>query len=51
MIQLEMGKWTEQSFYKGRSPSGKKTREEMINIPGHEGNEDQNHIKILPHLC
>jgi hypothetical protein len=44
-----MGKWTEQNFFKGRSPSGQKTHEEMFTIPGHKGNANQNHIKILPH--
>jgi hypothetical protein len=27
----------------------KKTHEEMLNIPGNKGNENQNHIKIIPH--
>jgi hypothetical protein len=47
----EMGKWTEQSFLKGRSPNGQNTHEEMHNIPGHKGNTYQNHIKIAPHSC
>jgi hypothetical protein len=28
-----------------------KIHEEMLNIPGHKGNENQNHVKILPHSC
>jgi hypothetical protein len=28
-----MDKWTEQSFFKGRSPNGKKKHEKMLNIP------------------
>jgi hypothetical protein len=28
-----MGKLTEQSFFKGKSPNGQKTHEEMLNIP------------------
>jgi hypothetical protein len=28
-----------------------KTHEEMLNIPGHKGNVNQSHIKILPHSC
>jgi hypothetical protein len=31
-----MGKWTEQDFFKGRSPNGQKTHE-MLNMPGHKG--------------
>jgi hypothetical protein len=29
----------------------KKTHEEILNIPGHNGNANQNHVKILPHSC
>jgi hypothetical protein len=29
----------------------KKTHEEMLNIPGHKENANQNHIKIPPHSC
>jgi hypothetical protein len=28
-----------------------KTHEEMFAILSHKGNANQNHIKILPHLC
>jgi hypothetical protein len=27
------------------------THEELLNIPGHKGNANENHIKILPHSC
>jgi hypothetical protein len=46
-----MGKKTEQSFFKGRSLNGKKTHEEMFNIPVHKGNANKNHVKIPPHSC
>jgi hypothetical protein len=26
-------------------------KKHMFNIPGHKGNANQNHIKILPHSC
>jgi hypothetical protein len=29
----------------------KQNHEEMLNIPGHKGNANQNHVKILPHSC
>jgi hypothetical protein len=29
----------------------KKTCEEMLNFPGHKGNINQNHYKILVHSC
>jgi hypothetical protein len=46
-----MGKLTEQSFFKERNPNGQKTHEEMLTIPGHKGNANQNHTKIPPHPC
>jgi hypothetical protein len=46
-----MGKRTEQSFSKGRSPNGQKAHEEMLNIPGHKGNANQNHIQITLYSC
>jgi hypothetical protein len=46
-----MGKWTEQNFSKDKVQMGKNTHEEMLNIPTHKGNVNQNHIKILPHSC
>jgi hypothetical protein len=29
----------------------KKIHEEMLNIPGHKGNANQNNVKIPPHSC
>jgi hypothetical protein len=46
-----MGKGTEQNFLKGRNPNGLKTHEEMLNIPGHKRNANQNYIKIPPQSC
>jgi hypothetical protein len=47
-----MGKRTEQNFFKG-SPNGQKqnktkthTYEEMLSIPGHKRNANQNHVKF-----
>jgi hypothetical protein len=38
-------------FFKGRSSrwSKKKKKEKLLNIPGHKGNANQNHIKFPPH--
>jgi hypothetical protein len=41
-----MGKRTKQSFLKGRTKNGQKSHEEMLIIPGHNGNVAQNHTKI-----
>jgi hypothetical protein len=46
-----MGKLTEQSFFKGRSPNGQETHEKMLNIPGHKGNANQNHFMITSLSC
>jgi hypothetical protein len=35
-------------FFKGRSPNGQKTHEEMLIIPGHKGNTNQSHTKVSP---
>jgi hypothetical protein len=40
-----------QNFFKGRNPNGQKTHENMLTIPDHKGNANQNHTKILPHTC
>jgi hypothetical protein len=44
-----MGKYTEQSFVKGGRTKSQKTLEEMLNLPAHKGNANQNHIKIPPY--
>jgi hypothetical protein len=47
-INGPMKKWANELnrvFAKGKVP------EEMLNIPGHKGSENQNHIKIPPHSC
>jgi hypothetical protein len=41
-----MGKLTEQSIFKGRRTNGQKTHEEMLNIPGHKGKVNQNHVRF-----
>jgi hypothetical protein len=44
-----MGKLTEQSLFKGRSPNGQKTHEKMLTIPGHKRNANRNHTKVQTH--
>jgi hypothetical protein len=36
-------------FSKEEIQMAKKTHEKMLTIPGHKGNANQNHTKILPH--
>jgi hypothetical protein len=42
--------WTELSQRK-KSKWLKNLHEEMLNISGHKGNANQNHVKISPHSC
>jgi hypothetical protein len=45
-----MKKWASElnrAFSKEKVQMAKKTHEEMFNIPGHKGNANQNHIKII----
>jgi hypothetical protein len=49
-----MKKWGNElnrTFSKEKVQMGKKNRKEMVTIPGHKGNANQNHIKILPYSC
>jgi hypothetical protein len=49
-----MKKWASElnrAFSKKEVQMAKNTHEEMLNIPSHKGNANQNHIKILPHSC
>jgi hypothetical protein len=32
--------------FQGRSPNGQKTHEEMLNIPGHKGNANENTLRF-----
>jgi hypothetical protein len=49
-----MKKWGNElnrTFSKEKVQMDKKNRKEMVTIPGHKGNANQNHIKILPYSC
>jgi hypothetical protein len=53
-INGPMKKWATEmnrTFSKEEIQIAKKTHEEMLNIPGHKGNVNQNHFKIPPHSC
>jgi hypothetical protein len=53
-INGPMKKWATEmnrTFSKEEIQIAKKTHEEMLNIPGHKGNVNQNHGKIPPHPC
>jgi hypothetical protein len=49
-----MGKWATElnrTFSEEEVQNGQKTHEKMLTIPGHKGNANQNHTKILPYCC
>lgn len=47
-------KWIEDmdghTFFQRRFPDGQQTHEKMLNIT-HQGNENQNHNEVSPHIC
>jgi hypothetical protein len=53
-INEPIKKWATElnrTFSKEEVQMAKKTHEKMLTIPGHKGNENQNHTKIPPHSC
>jgi hypothetical protein len=48
-----MKKWPNQlkGLFQRKKSKWLKTHEEMLNIPGHKGNANQNHVKIPSHSC
>jgi hypothetical protein len=53
-INEPIKKWATElnrTFSKGKSPNSQKTHGKMLTIPGHKGNANQTHTKILPHSC
>ena len=45
-----MGREPEQTFFRGRQTDGQQTHAKMLNITNHQGNANQNHKEILPHI-
>ena len=45
-----MGKGSEQTFLQRRYSDGQQTHEKMLNITHHQGNTNQNHTEIPPHI-
>ena len=45
-----MGKRHEQTLLQRTHPDGQSTHEKMLNITHHQGNTNQNHNEIPPHL-
>ena len=41
-------KW---AFFQRRHADGQQACEKMLNITNHQGNSNQNHNEISPHIC
>jgi hypothetical protein len=50
-IQSQWVNELNRAFSKDGAQMAKKTHEKVLNISGHKGNANQNHIKIPPHFC
>jgi hypothetical protein len=54
-IQLPpMKKWVSElkaEHFQRKKSNDQTSHEEMLNIPGHKGNGNQNHVKVTPHSC
>jgi hypothetical protein len=53
-INEPIKKWATElnrTFSKEEIQMAKKTHAKMLTIPGHKGNANQNHTKVLPHPC
>ena len=46
-----MGKGLEQTFFQRRHTDDKQAHENILNITNHQGNVNQNHNEISPHIC
>ena len=42
---------SEQTFLQRRYKDGQQAHEKMLNITNHQGNANQNHNEISPHIC
>ena len=45
-----MDRGPESTFFQ-RPTDGQQTNEKMLNITNYQGNENQNHTEIPPHIC
>ena len=47
----KMGRRNEQIFFQRGDKDGQQAHEKMLNIANHQGNANQNHNEISPHIC
>ena len=45
-----MGRRPKQTFFQRRHTGGQDANEKVLNITNHQGNVNQNHNEILPHI-
>ena len=46
-----MGRGPVQTFFQRRHMDDQQAQEKMPNITSHQGNANQNHHEIIPHIC
>ena len=50
-IWLKNRQWNLIDFFETGNAGGQQAHEKMLNIPNHQGNENQNHNEISAHTC
>ena len=48
---LKNRQWNSIDFFETGNAGGQQAHEKMLNIPNHQGNENQNHNDIPAHTC
>ena len=48
---IKNGQRNEQTFFQKGHPDGQLAYEKMLNTINHQGNENENHSEISPHIC
>ena len=46
-----MGRGSEKTFFQKRHTDRQQAHEKMLKITNHQGNENQNHNEMSPHIC
>ena len=48
---FKMGRRPEQTFFQRGNADGQESYEKMLDTANHQGNENQNHNEVSPHIC
>ena len=47
----KMGRGVDLTFFRRRHTDGQQAHEKMLSISNHQGNANQNHNEMSPHIC